>query len=95
MPVYVTFHLVENYENTVVPALSSQKGDSETLAVGASSVESSIPTVPRLARIHATEECRLKIGRSADADANSEFWPAGSSEVRFVDAGENISVKAP
>ncbi len=39
-------------------------------------------------------DARVTVGPGAVADENSEYWIAGSTEMRFVQKGTRISVRA-
>lgn len=68
----------------------------EAITVGAGSAASqAIPggtNVQRWVRIAADVECQVAFGANPTADGDSEYWPYGHVEGRYLDAGDKIAV---
>lgn len=103
MPVYITYHSTAPLYSPsaggafppALPILGAQIGDRETLAVAGAAANGTAQSAPRIARIHATEDACLQIGAGAVAvGTKGEVWAAGTADVRYLQAGERISVIA-
>lgn len=79
-----------------VPSLGGQLQDRIDLAVGATATHTApFPSSTVICRITAQENCYVRIGEGAVANAtHSEFWPAGTQDDRLIATGHRISVVA-
>lgn len=102
MPLHVTFHPTDpslsptarGIHQAGLPVLGAKTGNSAALTVDSEAHTSAVGD-PCLARIVATEACRVEVGVDATANgSNSEYWPEGHVDVRYVPAGGRVSVIA-
>lgn len=82
-------------QGQAISVLSGHEGARITLALDAGDVEHSPPAEsPGIYRIKIIgADVTLRIGKDAVADATGELWEDGETELRYVAAGERISIK--
>lgn len=83
----------EEAAGRVIDVLTEPDRVQPAVAVGATSAASAAFHFP-IVRFVAREDCHLAFGYDPVATTQSEFWPAGMVEVRFLDPGTRIAVIA-
>lgn len=75
----------------ILPLLGGQSGDRMDLPVGSENHTTAFAE-DTIVAIDVTADCFIAIGVAAVADvAKSEPWPSGTTDYRYVRAGERVS----